>query len=130
MVVVLLAKRDNCNIRSEFGSEEACQQYLASRRWPDGSCVRDAGIGRAIGRPVREPLRGELEIEEAWIGGTQTGLRGGRPESGTRHRCRGETRPRNGRYPLDGHTGFPSATLIAFLKQNVAPGSTVYANAP
>ena len=143
----------------QFASEEACQEYLAACRWPDGfKCPRcgnqrayimtrlwqcvgcrhqvsltsgtilhntrvslvlwfwatylmttdKRGISalllqrqlelrryetawmmlhklrRAMVYVAREPLRGEVEIDEAWIGGPQAGLRGSRQLKGRR----------------------------------------------
>ena len=141
--------------QAKFGSEEACQQYLASCRWPEGFACLRCGNRRAYelarqrrwqcaacGRQVsltaktilhntktpltawfwaaylmttdkrgvsalllqrqlglqryetawmmlhkfrramvnlaRDPLRGEVEVDETWVGGTQAGLRGSR----------------------------------------------------
>ena len=131
---------------TEFGTEEACQEYLAACRWPDGflcprcghrhaytmekrlwQCVacrhqvsltsgtvlhntrtpltvwfwaaylmtthkrgvsavllqRQLGLSRyvhklrrAMVNAAREPLHGEVEVDDSWIGGQQAGLRG------------------------------------------------------
>jgi hypothetical protein len=36
---------------------------------------RQLGLRRAMVNVNREPLRGDVEIDDAWIGGTQAGLR-------------------------------------------------------
>ena len=41
-------------------------------------------LRRAMVNVAREPLRGEVEIDEAWIGGSQAGLRGSRQLKGRR----------------------------------------------
>jgi len=41
-------------------------------------------LRRAMVNVAREPLRGEVEIDEAWIGGPQAGLRGSRQLKGRR----------------------------------------------
>ena len=141
--------------QSRFATEEACQQYLASCRWPDGfvcpkcgnqrayelanirrwkcaACRYQASLTagtilhntktpltvwfwaaylmttdkrglsalllqrqlalpryetawmmlhkfrRAMINRKREPLRGEVEVDDTWVGGTQAGLRGSR----------------------------------------------------
>jgi transposase-like protein len=78
----------------------------------------------------REPLQGEVEVDETWFGGTQAGLRGSRQLKSRKaalvlvaveKRGRGTGRARMA-VILD----FKSTTLIAFLKRNVTPGSTVY----
>ena len=193
--------------QSQFASDEACQQYLASCRWPDGfvcprcghrrayelaalrrwQCTlcrhqtsltagtilhqtktpltvwfwaaywmttdkrgvsalllqRQLGLGcyetawmmlhkfrRAMVNVSREPLRGEVEVDDTWIGGAQAGLRGSRQLKGRKAALalvavekRGQV---SGRVRMAVIPDFKGATLLAFLKQNVAPGSTVY----
>ena len=79
---------------------------------------------------AREPLHGEVEVDDTWIGGPQPGLRGSRQFKGRRaalvvvaveKRGRGSGRVRLAVIP-----DFKAATLTAFLTRNVAPGSTVY----
>src|SRR5258705_7754124 len=147
--------------QAEFATEEACQQYLAACRWPDGficprcghgqayelvsgkrrqcagcrhqvsltagtvlprtkvplthwfwaaylmttdkrgvsalllqrqlglSCYETAWmllhkLRRAMVNVAREPLYGEVEVDETWIGGEQAGLRGSRRLKGRR----------------------------------------------
>jgi transposase-like protein len=193
--------------QAKFGSEEACQQYLASCRWPEGfACLRCGNrrayelarqrhwqcaacgrqvsltaktilhntktpltawfwaaylmttdkrgvsallLQRQLGLPryetawmmlhkfrramvnlARDPLRGEVEVDETWVGGTQTGLRGSRQLKGRKAALvlvAVEKRGRaTGRVRMAVIPDFKSTTLTAFLKQNVAPGSTVY----
>ena len=79
---------------------------------------------------AREPLRGEVEVDETWVGGTQAGLRGSRQLKGRKATLvivAVEKRGRaTGRIRMAVIADFKSATLTAFLKQNMAPGSTVY----
>ena len=191
----------------QFATEDACRQYLAASRWPDGFvCARcggrDAyvlvdqrrwqctgcrhqvsltsgtvlhnaklpltqwfwaaylmttdtrgisavGLQRQLGlsrnetawlmlhklrrarvNAAREPLHGEIEVDDTWIGGPQPGLRGSRQLKGRRaalvlvaveRRGRGSGRVRMGVMP-----NFRATTLTRFLTQRVAPGSTVY----
>jgi transposase-like protein len=194
--------------QSKFGTEEACQQYLAECRWPDGFVCPKCGnrrayqlaklrrwrcVGcryqvsltagtilhntktpltvwfwaaylmttdkrglsalllqrqlalsryettwmmlhkfrRAMINPKREPLRGEVEVDDTWVGGTQVGLRGSRQLKGRKAALvlvAVEKRGRNttGRARMEVIPDFRSETLLAFLKANVAPGSTVY----
>lgn len=193
--------------QSTFATEGACQQYLATCRWPDGfvcprcgnrgsyelvkrRCRQCAGcrhqvsltagtilnntktpltvwfraaylmttdkrgssalllqrqlglrryetawmmlhkFRRAMVNLAGEPLRGEVEVDDAWVGGPQAGLRGSRQLKGRKaalvlvaaeKRGRATGRARMGVIP-----DFKGATLIAFLKQNLASGSTVY----
>src|ERR1700680_418558 len=41
-------------------------------------------LRRAMVNVVREPLRGEVEVDETWVGGEQAGLRGSRQLKGRR----------------------------------------------
>lgn len=193
--------------QSKFATEEACQQYLALCRWPDGfACPRcgnrrayelvesrrwqctacrhqvsltagtilhntktpltvwfwaaylmttdKRGVSalllqrqlalrryetawmmlhkfrRAMVNSAREPLRGEVEVDDTWVGGTQAGLRGSRQLKGRKAAlvlAAVEKRGRaTGRARMAVIPDFKGATLLAFLKQNVEPGSTVY----
>jgi transposase-like protein len=87
-------------------------------------------LRRAMVNLEREPLRGEVEVDETWVGGTQAGLRGSRQLKGRKavlvlvaveQRGRATGRARMAVIP-----DFKGATLTAFLKQNVASGSTIY----
>ena len=195
------------DFQRQFATEEACQEYLASCRWPDGcacprggerrayrmkehrrwQCVacryqvsRTAGtilhntktpltawfwatyltvtdkrgmsalllqrqlglrryetawmllhkLRRAMVNAAREPLQGDVEIDDTWIGGVQAGLRGSRQLTGRRAALvlvavakRGAT---SGRVRMAVIPDFKATTLMAFIKQHVAPGSTIY----
>lgn len=85
---------------------------------------------RAMVNVAREPLRGEVEIDDTWIGGTQAGLRGSRQLKGRRAALvlvavekRGKA---SGRLRMAVLPDFKTTTLSAFIQQNVAPGSTIY----
>jgi transposase-like protein len=193
--------------QSKFATEEACQQYLAACRWPDGFVCPRCGnrrayewveirrwqctgcrhqvsltagtilhntktpltvwfwaaylmttdkrgvsalllqrqlalrryetawmmlhkFRRAMVNLAREPLRGEVEVDDTWVGGTQAGLRGSRQLKGRKATlvlAAVEKRGRaTGRARMAVIPDFKGATLLAFLKQNLAPGSTVY----
>ena len=191
----------------QFATEEACQQYLAASRWPDGfrcprcghrraypmlrhgrwRCVecryqvsltagtvlhntrlpltmwfwaaylmttdkrgisalllqRQLGLSRdetawmmlhklrrAMVNLAREPLHGEVEIDDTWSGGPQGGLRGSRQLKGRRAALimaavekRGNT---SGRLRLAVIPDLKATTVLGFLTPNVTPGSTVY----
>lgn len=86
---------------------------------------------RAMINVNREPLRGEVEVDETWVGGTQAGLRGSRQLKGRKAALvlvavekRGRTK--TGRARMAVIPDFRSETLLAFLKSHVTPGSTVY----
>jgi transposase-like protein len=79
---------------------------------------------------AREPLQGEVEVADTWVGGMQAGLRGSRQLKGRKSALvlvavekRGR---RTGRARMAVIPDFKRSTLIAFLKRNVAPCSTVY----
>ena len=85
---------------------------------------------RAMVSFVRDPLQGEVEVDDTWIGGTQAGLRGSRQLKGRKaalvlvaveKRGHGTGRARMAVIP-----DFKGSTLLAFLQQNVARGSTIY----
>src|SRR5437867_11060780 len=85
---------------------------------------------RAMVNMVREPLRGEIEVDDTWIGGAQAGLRGSRQLKGRKEalvlvavEIQGRA---TGRARMAVIPDVKSATLLAFLKQNVAAGATVY----
>ncbi|MGB8478697.1 MAG: IS1595 family transposase [Acidobacteriaceae bacterium] len=193
--------------QTKFASEEACQAYLASCRWPDGFvCPRCGGhrayellklrrwqcvscrhqvsltagtvlhntrtplsawfwaaylmtpdkrgisalflqrqlalsryetawmmlhkFRRAMVNATREPLWGEVEVDETWIGGPQAGLRGSRQLKGRNAALvivavekRGKA---SGRVRMAVIPDFKGVILRAFIQQNVAPGSTIY----
>jgi transposase-like protein len=86
---------------------------------------------RAMINVKREPLWGEVEVDETWVGGTQAGLRGSRQLKGRKAALvlvavekRG--RAKTGRARMAVIPDFKSETLLAFLKSNVASGSTIY----
>jgi transposase-like protein len=85
---------------------------------------------RAMVNVAREPLRGEVEVDDSWVGGTQAGLRGSRQLKGRKAALilvAVEKRGRaTGRARMTVVPDFKRETLIAFLKQNLVPGSTVY----
>ena len=194
----------------QFATEEACQQYLAACRWPDGfSCPRcghgraypmlkqrrwrcvacryqvslTAGtilhntkipltvwfwaaylmttdkrgisalllqrqlglrryetawmllhkLRRAMVNAAREPLQGDVEIDDTWVGGPQPGLRGSRQLKGrkaaivlTAVEKRGNA---SNRIRMAVVPDFKQTTVLKFVRQHVAPGSTVYTDA-
>ena len=86
---------------------------------------------RAMINLKREPLKGEVEVDDTWVGGTQAGLRGSRQLKGRKAALvlvAVEKRGRDitGRARMAVITDFRGETLLGFLKDNVAPSSTVY----
>jgi transposase-like protein len=105
------------------------QRQLALRRYETAWMMLHK-FRRAMVNFARESLQGEVEVDDTWIGGTQAGLRGSRQLKGRKaalvlvaveRRGRGTGRARMAVIPDCKRT-----TLIAFLKRNVAPGSTIY----
>jgi transposase-like protein len=195
------------DFQRQFATEEACQDYLAASRWPEGFTCPRCGHGRAyrmkqlrrwqcaacryqvsltagtilhntktpltvwfwatyltvtdkrgmsalllqrqlglrryetawmllhklrraMVNAKREALRGEVEIDDTWIGGPQAGLRGSRQLRGRRAALvlvavekRGTT---SGRVRMVVIPDFKATTLINFITQHIAPGSTIY----
>ncbi len=193
--------------QSDFSTEEACQQYLAACRWPDGFTCPRCGYGkayelvnqrryqcckcryqvsltagtilhrtqtplthwfwaaylmttdkrgvsalflqrqlgltcyetawmmlhklrRAMVNVAREPLRGEVEVDDTWIGGEQAGLRGSRQLKQRRAALvlvavekRGQA---SGRVRMSVIPDFKAVTIMSFLTRHVATGSTIY----
>lgn len=85
---------------------------------------------RAMVNTSREPLRGQVEVDDTWIGGTQAGLRGSRQLKGRKAALvlvaverRGQS---SGRVRMEVIPDFKAVTLLTFLKKHVSPGSTLY----
>jgi len=87
-------------------------------------------LRQAMVNLAREPLHREVEVDDAWIEGTQAGLRGSRQLRGRKAALvlvAVEKRGRaTGRARMAVIPDFRAGTLIAFLRQNVALGSVVY----
>jgi transposase-like protein len=105
------------------------QRQLGLRRYETAWMMLHK-LRRAMINLEREPLRGEVEVDETWIGGTQAGLRGSRQLKGRKAALvlvAVEKRGRvTGRARMAVIPDFKSATRLGFLKENVALGSTVY----
>lgn len=87
-------------------------------------------LRRAMVSATREPLRGEVEVDDTWIGGEQAGLRGSRQLKDRRAALvlvaverRGKG---SGRARMSVIADLKAATILSFLKQNIAPGTTIY----
>lgn len=105
------------------------QRQLGLRRYETAWMMLHK-LRRAMINVTREPLQGEVEVDDTWIGGTQAGLRGSRQLKDRKAALvivavekRGR---RTGRARMKVIADFKGATLLAFLKENVASGSTVY----
>lgn len=87
-------------------------------------------LRRAMVNHERDPLWGEVELDETWVGGTQAGLRGSRQLKGRKaalvlvaveRRGRG-----TGRVRMEVIPDFTAATIRAFAVRNIGPGATIY----
>jgi transposase-like protein len=87
-------------------------------------------LRRAMVNTARDPLYGEVEVDDTWVGGEQAGLRGSRQLKGRRAALvlvavekRGKSA---GRVRMRVLPDFKAKTILPFLTQNVSPGSTIY----
>src|SRR5205814_4702685 len=84
---------------------------------------------RAMVSLTREPLRGEVEVDDTWVGGPQAGVRGSRQlkvRKAALVLVAIEKRGRStGRARMAVIPDFKSSTLMAFLKRNIEPGPIV-----
>jgi len=87
---------------------------------------------RAMVNGAREPLQGDVEVDDTSVGGPQAGLRGSRQLKGRKAALVIVAVEKRGRATGSARMAvipdFKAATLTAgaFLKQNVAPGPTLY----
>lgn len=105
------------------------QRQLGLRRYETAWMLLHK-LRRAMVNAAREPLHGEVEIDDTWIGGPQAGLRGSRQLKGRRAALvlvavekRGT---KSGRVRMAVIPDFKATTLLAFIKQQIAPGATIY----
>jgi transposase-like protein len=105
------------------------QRQLALRRYETAWMILHK-FRRATVNLEREPLRGEVEVDDTWVGGTQAGLQGSRQLKGRKAALvlvAVEKRGRaTGRARMAVVPDFRRTTLTAFLTENVARGSTIY----
>lgn len=110
-------------------SASLLQRQLGLSRYETAWMMLDK-LRRAMVNAAREPLRGEVEVDDTWIGGEQAGLRGSRQLKNRRAALvlvAVERRGRaSGRARMSVIPDFKAITILRFLSQNVAPGSTVY----
>ena len=87
-------------------------------------------LRRAMVNRSREPLRGEVEVDDTWVGGPQAGLRGSRQLKGRKaalvlvgveRRGRG-----SGRARMEVIPDFKGPTVLDFVRRNVEAGATIY----
>jgi len=86
-------------------------------------------LRRAMVRPERDRIAGEVEVDETYIGGFEEGRRAGRLRDSTKAIVVGavEIRGRgSGRVRLGVVEDLSAASLVGFLEQSVALGSVVH----
>jgi len=84
-------------------------------------------LRRAMVAPEREPLKGEVEVDECWIGGVELGQRGREAGTKTLVGVAVEVRGRgSGRLRLAPLADASGPTLREFVFQTVAPGAIVH----
>ena len=108
------------------------QRQLGLRRYETAWMLLHK-LRRAMVNVSREPLHGDVEMDDTWIGGPQPGLRGSRQLKGRKaalvlvavEKC-GES---SGRLRMAVLPDLKEVTVHAFVRQHIAPGSTLYTDA-
>src|SRR6267143_1825922 len=105
------------------------QRQLGLRRYETAWMLLHK-LRRAMVNAAREPLHGEVEVDDTWIGGPQPGIKGSRQLRDRRAvpvlvavETRGD---HSGRIRMVVLPNFAATTMTAILKQTGAPGSTIY----
>jgi transposase-like protein len=108
------------------------QRQLGLRRYETAWMVLHK-LRRAMVNTTREPLHGDVEMDDTWVGGPQPGLRGSRQLKGRKAALvlvavekRG---PPSGRVRRAALSDLKESTVHAFVKEHIAPGSTLYTDA-
>jgi transposase-like protein len=105
------------------------QRQLAIRRYETAWLILHK-LRRAMVNAAREPLHGEVEFDDTWIGGLQPGLRGSRQLKGRKAALVGVAVEKRGaatgRARMEVIPDFGKGTLTAFAKRHIAPGATIY----
>jgi transposase-like protein len=105
------------------------QRQLGLRRYETAWMLLHK-LRRAMVNAAREPLHGEVEMDDTWVGGPQAGLRGSRQRKGRKAAIvvvAVENRDGvSGRIRMAVISDFKQTTMIDFVKQHVSPGSTVH----
>lgn len=86
-------------------------------------------LRRAMVRAGREALEGPVEVDDAFIGGEETGVRGRQTFKKAKIvvavEIKSESRPRTGRVRLKHVRDFSARSLVPFVVENVAKGAHV-----
>jgi transposase-like protein len=104
------------------------QRQLGLRRYETAWMLLHK-LRRAMVNAAREPLHGDVELDDTWVGGPQAGLRGSRQLKGRKAAivvAAVENRGRvSGRVRMAVIPNFKQTTMIEFVKHHLSPGSTV-----
>jgi transposase-like protein len=108
-------------------SAKQLQRQLALSRYETAWLILQK-LRRAMVAPEREPLKGEVEIDEFFLGGHEDGLKGGRQHGkkalvGAAIEVRGRG---SGRLRLQALPNSQATTLEAFTKATTTPGAIVH----
>lgn len=105
------------------------QRQLGLRRYETAWMLLHK-LRRAMVNTAREPLRGDVEMDDTWVGGPQPGLRGSRQLKGRKAAIVLVAVEKRGgasnRIRMAVVSNFKQITMVGFVKQHVAPGSMVY----
>lgn len=105
------------------------QRQLAIRRYETAWLILHK-LRRAMVNTAREPLHGEVELDDTWVGGPQPGLRGSRQLKGRKAALvavAAEKRDtRTGRVRMEVIPDFGKATLTDVATRHIASGATIY----
>ncbi len=108
-------------------SAKQLQRQLALKRYETAWLILHK-LRRAMVAPERKPLKGEVEIDEFFLGGHEEGLRGGRQRGkkalvGVAIEVRGQG---SGRLRLQVLADASASSLLAFTQTTTAPGAAVH----
>jgi len=105
------------------------QRQLGLRRYETAWMMLHK-LRRAMVNAAREPLHGDVEVDDTWIGGPQPGIKGSRQlkdRLAVPILVAVERRDdRSGRIRMVVLPNFTAMTMVAIFKEHIAPGSTVY----
>lgn len=105
------------------------QRQLGMRRYETAWLILQK-LRRAMVNVAREPLHGDIELDDTWVGGPQPGLRGSRQLQGRKAAlvfvAVEKRADRTGRVRLAVVPDVKQATMLGFVRAHIAPGSTVY----
>lgn len=105
------------------------QRQLGLRRYETAWMLLHK-LRRAMVNATREPLHGDVEMDETWVGGPQAGLRGSRQLRGRRAAlvlvAVEKRRGTSGRVRMAVIPDFKATTVTAFATEHIAWGTTIY----